>query len=249
MAASDRMRCWWVAIGCVVLLAGPARAGEDSRWRNTLKFGYVRTTGNTDTQTFSLREESSLDLSPDRYFLKGEGLFAEDDSRTTASHWFLGLRYERVFRERWFGLLTARYLKDTFAGYDTRLSGGPGLGCEVIKTERHYLKAMASALYVYENYAAAEEGSDTYPSGSVAGEYRWEILANLRFKQTGEYQVNLEETDAYFVSSETSLEAKVNDLVALEVAYILAYQGSPPDGTDSTDAKFLTTLNVSYDPW
>jgi putative salt-induced outer membrane protein len=233
------------AVFAVAALCGPAWAAKkEGPWKSHVEFSYAQTNGNTDTKTLAGKLESSLDFSPNRYFLKALGLYGEQDGNKTASKWFVEGRYERAFTERFFGFLTADYLKDTFSGYDSRISAGPGVGYEIVKTEDHLLKGLLGLLYSWDNLT--DGTTDNYASGKAAIDYTWQITKALKFKQYADYLQSLQDSKIYFVNSETGLEVKVASNISLGISYLVNYQHEPPNDLKHTDTRFLTSLIVDF---
>jgi putative salt-induced outer membrane protein len=184
-----------------------------------------------------------------RYYLGGNFLRAEDEGEKTAEKYLANGRYERVLSGKLFAFLQASYLKDEFAGYDYRTWGGPGLGYEFIKTDVHHLTGRVSANYNTEKYAEERDGddSDSYTSGKAAANYIWQITETVRFKQYADYLVSFEDTDKYYVNSESALEVKMSEYLSLGVSYLVAYQSQPPtDDFERTDTTFLTSIIVDF---
>jgi len=207
----------------------------------------VTASGNTDTQTLSSKLDAKKEEEIHRYYLKGTILHAEERGEETANKSLLDGRWKRVLREKLFGFVTASYLKDKFSGYDYRMAGGPGLGYDLVRTEEHKLKCLISAIYSYDRYYEGDKDTDSYVSGKATIYYEWEILKNLRFKENADYLVSIEDTDKYFINSETALEVKVNGSVSLGVSYALAYQHRPPSpDIEHTDKVFLISLIVDF---
>lgn len=235
----------------VVLAAAIRTLAEEeesqSSWRTRVEVSYVKASGNTDTETLSGKLEAKKEGDVNRYFVKGSVLQAEDDDEETADKWLLDGRWERLFTERFFGFLTASYLRDEFSGYDYRVAGGPGLGCDFIKTKEHQLKGLFSVPYYYDKFSEGDEDSDSYAAGKAAAEYMWQILGNLIFRENADYLVSFEDKNKYFINSETAIEVKVNTRVSLGISYIFAYQNDlPSPDIDHTDETFLTSLIVNF---
>jgi len=138
-------------------------------------------------------------------------LMAEEgqEERETANRMNVDLRWERLFTERSFAFLTGGYQRDRFSGYAYRWSGGPGLGYDFIRSERHELKGLVSLLYYYNRIE--EGGIDNYGTMKAETYYQWNIAENLRFKESEEsvsYIVDLADRETYFLNSETSLEVR-----------------------------------------
>lgn len=138
--------------------------------------------------------------------------------------------------------MEAFYLTDPFAGYDARVSGGPGLGYDNIKTDAHTLKGLASLLYVHENVSGSGSNNE-YTAGKVAGDYQWKITDQLLLKELADYNRSFDDGDVWFFRSETALEVKLAGNLALSMGYIYRYQKDPPDPAASkVDRTFLTSL-------
>ena len=220
---------------------------DQAPWKTRIEFSYVTASGNTDTQTLSGKLDAKKEEEIHRYYLKGTVLHAEERGEETANKLLLDGRWERVLREKLFGFVTASYLEDKFSGYDYRMAGGPGLGYDLVRTEEHKLKCLISAIYSYDRYYEGDKDTDSYISGKATIYYEWEILKNLRFKENADYLVSFEDSDKYFVNSETALELKVNGSVSLGMSYTIAYQNKPPfPDIEHTDKVFLISLIVDF---
>jgi putative salt-induced outer membrane protein len=229
----------------LALVVTPARAADkDSPWKARSEMSFVRTGGNSDTQTFAGLGAISLSLTPNRYFLTATGLYSEDDNETSASRWRVGARYERALTQRLFAFAEANYLKDTFAGFDSKIELGPGLGYDIIKTKTHLLLGRASVLQTWDN--TTDDKDDSYVTGKAILDYTWQILENLKFNQYLDYLVSFEDTNVYFMNSESKVEARLNSHISLATGYVVNYQNDPPDDTDETDTRFFTSLIVDY---
>jgi putative salt-induced outer membrane protein len=244
--ARRRRICSVVSLAFSLAVASvPATAAEEeSPWKVRSQIAYVRTDGNTDTQTFAGTAEISLDLTPNRYFLTGGVLFAQDQGDTTASRKRFTARYERAITDRFFAFLDASYLKDTFAGFDSKIAVGPGLGYDLVKTEDHLLKGGVAVLQTWDN--TTEDETDSYATGKAILDYTWQILENLKFTQYLDYLVSFEDSDRYFVNSLSQVEVAVNSIFSLATGYGINYQNDPPGDKDETDTRFFTSLIVDF---
>jgi len=229
---------------------GIIQAGEEKAqtpWKAHIELSYVTASGNTDTETLAGKLAAKKEGKVNRYILKGSLLFAEDKGEETANKWVLDGRWERVLKEKLFGFLTASYFKDEFSGYDHRVNLGPGLGYSFIETKEHELKGLVAILYSHDKFSEGDKDSDSYVSGKAAINYVWQISENLLFKENADYLISFEDTDRYFINSETAFEVKVNGAVSLGVSYTIAYQHKPPSpDIEHTDTVFMTSLIVDF---
>ncbi len=214
-------------------------------WSAHVELSFVRTDGNTKTQTFSEKLEIKREGEVNRLYLKNSALYATQEGSETANRLDVNGRWERLFTNRFFGFLTAGYERDKFSGYEYKWNGGPGVGYDVLRTERQELKTLLSTLYYYNRIE--NDGIDNYSTLKAELYYQWKILENLKLKEDLSYILNLSDTETYFVNSETSLEAKVNEHLSLGVGYKVAYQNKPPSPeVKKIDTTFSTSLIIDF---
>ena len=219
----------------------------ESSWKTHVELSYVATNGNTDTQTFAAKLESKLEGEISRYFVKASGLYAKSNDQETANQWLLNGRYEKILTKKMFAFVDATYLADKFSGYDYRVSVGPGIGYDIIKSERHDLKGLFSVLYYYDKFSEGTDSSDSYAAGKGEINYRWQIRENLKFKEDANFVISFNDTDKYFLNSETGIETKINNNISLGVSYKIAYQNQlPAPDVKHTDTTFLTSLIIDF---
>lgn len=249
------MRRWRLFLFVSVGLLGLALPGysqeteppEDVPWKFHLEFSFVKTSGNSDTQSLAGKAGVKREGPVNRIYLVGTGFREKKDGEESANRWLANGRWERVIHERLFAFLTGTYTADKFSGYRYRFFGGPGLGYEIVKTEAHELKALASVNYTYNRFSNGPRDDEKYWAGNPALHYAWQILENLRFRQDLDYLLSFKDTDTYFLNSETGLEVKVNKTVSLGVSYRVSYQSRPPfEDVEQTDQTFFTSLIIDF---
>lgn len=240
----------FLCLGMLFIAAAKLSAKEHDKaslWEKRLEFSYVNTSGNTDTITLSAKLNLSRDGERNRYYIKGDLLYGKDNDEETQNKWSLDFRWERIFTKRMFGFLSANYLDDRFSGYDYRISSGPGLGYDIIKTDIHRLKSLLSSLYNYDKFSGGNEQSDRYLSGKAEMDYVWKIRENLKFKENANYIISEEDKNKYFANSETALQIKVNRHISLGLSYVIAYQNFlPSPDIKHMDTTFLTSLIIDF---
>ncbi|MBI5442598.1 MAG: DUF481 domain-containing protein, partial [Deltaproteobacteria bacterium] len=148
----------WFSVAVALALtaaAFPAGAEEPkSPWKAQAAASYVRTSGNTSTQTVATTAEAAYEPNPNRYYGKAGWMYGKTEDQATANKYFLDGRYERTIADRLFGFVNANFQKDKFSGYDYQWYVGPGVGYEFIKTDNHHLKGLVGVLYSYDKFPA-----------------------------------------------------------------------------------------------
>ncbi len=222
-------------------------AKKAPEWKTHVELSYVATSGNTKTQTFAVKAETKREGEINRYLIKAYGLYSKSNDQETANQWLLNGRWEKILTKKMFAFVDATYLADKFSGYDYRLSLGPGVGYDFIKSEKHDLKGLFSVLYFYDKFSEGTESSDSYAAGKGEINYRWQIRENLKFKEDANFIISFNDTDKYFLNSETGIETKINNNISLGVSYKIAYQNQlPAPDVKHTDTTFLTSLIIDF---
>lgn len=222
---------------------------QKTGWQTRVKLSYENTSGNTDTQNLSGTLELKKEGDKNRFYINSSILFGTEGNEETKDKWSIDTRWERYITERLFGLLSSGYQYDRFLDYDYRIFLGPGLGYEFLKTERHLLKGYCSTSYYYERYdrdIGQDKRYDSYVSGDIALDYKYQILVNLIFKEAIDYSVSFEDSEKRFIDSETSLEVDVNEHISFDISYIINYRHAPLPDKRSTDKTFLTSLILKF---
>ena len=239
-----------LVLGIIFVRVPNAKAQELKEkvpWKTHIEVSYVTTSGNTKTETLSGKLEVKKEGEKNRYIVRSNTLYARNNNEETASKGALEGRWERTLTERLFGFLTAKYISDKFSGYKYRVAAGPGMGYDIVRTEKHFLKGIASALYYHDRYSEGFDKTDDYAAGNAGINYEWQILENLKFKENADYLFSFDDTDKYFINSETALEVKINTYLSLGLSYIIAYQNQlPVAGTEHIDRTFLTSLIIDF---
>ncbi len=224
-----------------------AEATEAPHWKVRAELSYTSSSGNTDSETLAGKLGIKREETRNRYYFDGSVFRTENDNDETANKWMVEGRYERIIHERLFGFGDAYYIKDKFSGYKYRYGFGPGIGYDFVNTDNQSLKGLFSLVYSHDSYSTGSEKSDNYCAGKVGIKYEWHIMKNLTFKEDAYYHVSFDDSDVYFLNSETAIEVKISDAVSLGLSYIIAYQNAPPSPEiDDTDRIFLTSLIIDF---
>lgn len=232
---------------------------EINNWKTHIELSYANTSGTIGTQTLLGKLNMKKENEKTRYFLKGNVQYGDTYNSTNKTReiilnkWLLDGRHERMFTDRLFVFSSINYIDNEFFGYDYNVLVGSGVGYDIIKTERHYLKGLLSALYSYDCFIELENNNnnnkvDKYGSDKIAINYIWTISENLIFKKNVDYLHSFEDNEKYFINSETAFEVKINTFLSLGIGCIINYQNDPPFSSKvikCTEKTFLTSLIIN----
>lgn len=236
-----------IAIVMSILACSMSEANtEQKNWSDEAELSYVETGGNTDTSTFALKNELQVKLAEkSSASWKLGALSNTSDGVRNAEAYYMELRGDHLFTERVYLYLKTGWEKDTFAGLDSRLYGGPGLGYKILTGPKHLLFAEAGLNYVNEKYTNNTE--DDFISDRFFGKYEFVFSETNKFSQSLEYLCPLEESADYNVISETAVTSALAANYSLKASYTVKYDTLPvPNTLDNTDTVFGTALVATF---
>jgi putative salt-induced outer membrane protein len=215
---------------------------KKSPWSGDAELGFIKTTGNTQTETFVLKANVIYTLNKWRHIVRGEALRnAEGNDIVTAEKYFLSGKSEYTFRNRSyvFGLIT--YDDDRFSGFDYVVTGILGYGRVVMKRDNLKLNLEVGA----GGRQSEPEIGETNNEGVIrgAGDFEWKISKNATFVQELSTDVG---QDKSINRSLTSLTTKINSYLSSRIAYQVRYTSEVPPGIEKTDTELTFTLVAKY---
>ncbi|MCJ8501536.1 DUF481 domain-containing protein [Desulfatitalea alkaliphila] len=232
----------FVIMAIVVGRAPAAWSEEQPRWQDTAELSFVQTGGNTDVTTIAAKNLLQYRLS-DNWAMqwKAAALHAESDGEKTAERYETDLRTDYKGGERIYYYGLAGWVQDTFAGLDQRIYGGPGIGYRFLIGPRHQLVGELGAYYAREKYT--DGSADDLMEGRAYGKYQFKFSETVQFSQDLEYLHNFKDSAAYKLISVSALQSKLNEWLAVRVAYELRYDNRPtPADLKNSDSLLTVSL-------
>jgi putative salt-induced outer membrane protein len=221
---------------------------QDKKFESRLELSYVKTAGNTRTETISSKLDVQGKGLGNRYFFQSTFLRSEDDKKENANIFTSEFRVERVLSGRLFGLLGTKYVSDRFAGYEYRFSIGPGIGYDILKMEKHTLKGLCSIGYYREQSTVKEARTQEFASLKNGIHDEWTIRSNVTWKNRLEYYLSLKNREKFYVFFESALEVAMSNKLSIGIRYLVNYQNLiPAPGIVSTDTSLMTSLIIDLD--
>jgi putative salt-induced outer membrane protein len=249
------MKKYTLALGLACsLFADSPVLGLDLEPNNKLKananFGYISTTGNTETTTYALDTKLKKSYSKHMFELTFDGQYASDSDVETKNKYFTELEYNYGYTERFSVGYIVGFKQDKFSGYDYQFYTGPGAKYKAIKSELHNLSLESNFLYARDKFNTLIENEDTaintYASLRLKALYEWKMLENLTFAQEVSYRTDVENVDEYFLYSKTSFTSKLSDMFTAGLSYKVDYANKVVAGIEHSDNTLSATLGVSY---
>ncbi len=218
-----------------------APAGWLRGWTGKGEFGLVKTTGNTDSEAVNLKLEfvKQSELWRHRFF--GAALTTSEDGDKDTERYQVEIQSDRKLTDRSYLFGAFRWDADKFGAYDPQLTLTAGYGRELMKSERHLLKAEIGA-----GYRDLEERISGASSSEAIIRFlvddTWKITDNTEWVNRLLVESGSDNTFSQF---NTGLAVAMNDKFAIKVGFEARHNSEvPPGDTDKTDTT--TTVNLVY---
>lgn len=230
-------------LGICMLLALPAFAEDPAGFKNESEAGVVVTSGNSESQSFSVKQANSYVW--DKNTAKFTGNFLKSSSKGTESalYWLLGLRYERAFSDRFSAFLGQTVESDIYAGYKQRYSTDVGGKYNIIKDEDLKWLAEAGYRYTNENQINGNVKRESFLRLYTEAEKFWNKTVSTKLWVEG--LPNLTDSDSWQLNSELSLSAALNSVFSMKSAYLLKHNAKPAASVAKKTDTVLTTALVA----
>ncbi len=259
-----------------LLLATEADVKKDDTLVTHTEFGYMQTSGNTETQAFSLDTKAKKGWGKNIFELGIDGQYGSDtdaetnDKLDTKNKFVTELSYDYEFTDVLSFNYIVGYKRDKFTTFDSQFYTGPGAKYKAIVSKNHNLTINGNILYAIDEVATAyyvdsnktevieypnptdaaalvdPAYTDKYFGYLVAAVYEWQILENLKFGQELSYRGSFEDSNNYFVFSKTGFTSKLSDMFSAGLSYKIDYINIPGVGYEDTDTTLTANLIVDY---
>lgn len=186
-----------------------------------VELSYVNTSGNTQTTTLAADAEVKSKIDDIELKFKGSIIKSKDNNEESANKYELELQSSYMFTDNFYTYLGVNYVKDEFSDYDSRLNIGPGLGYKFINTDEHLLDIKTGVDYSLDKYENGKKNE--YAASKFELNYKYKIKEDVEFKQMVNYLVSMEDSEKYFVTSESSVNVKMVGNLSLGVSYKVDY--------------------------
>jgi putative salt-induced outer membrane protein YdiY len=232
--------------------ADDKKTTEKSPWKSSVELGFIRTTGNTETQTTAVKADATYEVDKWRHNAHAEG-YGQQSKADTGETVVSAERYQASGKSDYkfseldyiFGLVKLQ--KDRFSGfvYDHVVSAG--YGRKLIKQNDMELDLEigpgARFFKVEPAPGVAGAGSESEAVLRLSGKYWWAISGNSKFTQ--ELSTDIGETITS-TQSVTGLQANINSTLALKFTYTVRHKTKVPDGNEKLDTETAMTLVYSF---
>jgi putative salt-induced outer membrane protein len=207
-----------------------------------VEFGFVKTTGNTETDSLNLKSAVENERPMWHHHVEFNALRKRDKKVTSAERYFFNAQSNYKISERGyiFGVFT--YEDDRFSGFDYIASVAGGYGHKVIDRENMLLKLEGGAGGRESKLEGAEKADD---EGIVRGalDFNWDITKTANFSQTLSTEIGSRDS---ITRSVTALTFQIIGNLAARITYTVKHTSDPPQDKEKTDSETAITLVYKF---
>ena len=242
---------WLILPGLLTMSANVLAAEEEKKspWTSSVELGFIRTTGNTETQTSALKADVVYEVEKWRHSAHAEGYGQESEDATTGESVVSAERYELSgksdykFTEHDYAFGQVKLKKDRFSGFEYENSLSLGYGRKAILKDNMELDLEIGPGMRF--YKPDDGESQDEALLVLAGKYWWAITGNSKFTQDLFSDIGEEYTES---KSVTGISANINKTLALKFTYTIRHKSDVPDPatTEKTDTEAAVTLVYNF---
>ncbi|MEP0177173.1 MAG: DUF481 domain-containing protein [Paraglaciecola sp.] len=216
------------------------------------EFGYIATTGNTETSTIKGKLSAHQELDQWSNDFVFEALYKkdklEDDdgvlqpSETTAQKFFLSGQANYKLENpdhRLFGF--ASYSDDRFSSYNYQSTIAAGWSQKMWENDTSQFNYSIGPGYSFNETIEDVEQNSFIVRGAL--DYQWKISDTSTFKQALSTEVGSDNTKS---KSETSVSAVISGALSMKVSLIMDHNTDVSDDTEKLDTQTSLTLVYSF---
>ena len=221
------------------LFAAPAE--EDDPLEGSVKFGYLATTGNTETSSLNTSFESRYVAGDWHHEATASAINASENKMTTAEAYEAGWKSGWDFTDRDYVFGRLNWRKDRFGGFNTQFSQTVGYGRHIIDTEAHSLDGELGFGARQSEDQLGINSNETI--GPEAMNSSWKFSDTSEFGQSLRFEVGNEND---FRESVTSITARLVGALNLVASYTIRRNSDVPVGAEKTDTRTAVALEYAF---
>lgn len=152
----------------------------------------------------------------------------ETSRKKTAENYYLRGRYDHKLSERFFTFAGADWLRNTFAGIDSRLLFAAGAGNMWVDDGRFRFRTDYSATFTFQEDVVANPFVKTnFPGLRLSYGFWWDLTSSTDFESTLIADWNLDNTDDLRLDFTNSLPIAISATLALKPSLQLLWRNEP----------------------
>lgn len=214
-------------------------AQEEKNYDASISFGYVGTSGNTDTDTYNTEILYTLNTERWVHNVKFQALGSQENAQAKAERYYLQDKSDFNLDDDQYLFLKGTYTDDRFSGFDSQATVSGGYGRHLINNDRFELQGFGGIGYRENKIInAGSEGEVIFTLGE---EFNWAISDNAALTQSFNTEIGEKRTVSVL---ELGLETNIIGDITTKIAFQARNNSDVPVGREKTDT--LTSISLVY---
>ena len=210
-------------------------------WTGTGEFGFVSTTGNTESEALNAKLNFVLTRERWRHRFSGTALTTSEDGIKDNERYTMEIQSDRKLSEKSWLFGAFRWDADKFGSYDPQVSLTAGYGRLLMKSEKHELKGEIGA-----GYRKLEERISHNSSSEAIARFvlddSWQVFSTTLWTNRLLIESGSSNT---FTQFNTGLAISMTDRFAVKLGFEARNNTNLPPG-DTEDTDTITSVNLVY---
>jgi putative salt-induced outer membrane protein len=212
-------------------------------WTGTGEFGFVSTTGNTETVALNGKLNFVLTRERWRHRFSGTALATSEDGITDNERYTMEVQSDRELSEKSWLFGAFRWDADKFGSYDPQTSLTAGYGRQLMKSEKHGLKGEIGA-----GYKKLEERVSGDSSSEAIARFllddSWQVFKTTLWTNRLLVEAGSSNT---FTQFNSGLAVSMTEKFAVKLGFEVRHNTDvPQEIADSENTDTITSVNLVY---
>ena len=229
------------AIFASMLVLPCAAVAQERPWDASISFGYVGTTGNTDTTTYNLEALLKYDTMRWSHNAKFQALGAQENDAARAERYYLEDKSDFNLDADQYLFGKGSYTDDRFSGFEYQAAFSTGYGRYLLRNDTFNLQGFGGVGYRQNDIINA--GSEGEVILSLGENFAWEISDSSSLIQSVTSEIGDELTVTRF---EIGLESNIIDRIATKINFQARNTSKVPLGNKKTDTQTSVSLVYTF---
>lgn len=214
------------------------------RWQSRVSYGLNISSGNTDTESHSLRTSTTLRQGPWRHQGNLDLDIKKDSGATTREQYRVGYQLDWFFREDWFAFGSSEYFQDKLRDVDYRITLGGGLGYQFWDTTLGALSLEGGLSEVIEKVGGE---TDNNRALRLALDYkRYYMGKRLELFHGSELLALADRDRGEILKTSTGLRYALNSFLSTNLRLDFDHETEPAPGRKSSDLVYVIGVGFTW---
>ena len=206
------------------------------------EFGFVNTTGNTETVALNVKLNFVRTGKRWRHRFSGTALNTSEDGHSDNERYTAEVQSDRKLSEKSWLFGAFRWDADKFGSYDPQVSLTAGYGHQLMKSEKHELRGEIGAGYRKLTETFSNASSSEAIARFLLDDW-WQIFNSTKWTNRLLVEAGSSNT---FTQFNTGLSVSMTDRFAVKLGFEARNNTEVPPG-DSEHTDTITSANLVYD--